>query len=90
MKLLTDLINQNFVAAYTPLGTTLIKLPNLSHLITIERILLLALFIVLAIPLLTVQKNLDLETKRIKIIKLSAIISVLSLIIRIYKLLSKT
>lgn len=91
MKFLNFGMNQIFAVAYTPhsgnqlQSTELVKLP---YLVSIEKVLLILLFVILIKPLLKTQKDPQLEKQRIDILKLSTILGGLALIVHFYRLVS--
>ncbi len=90
MRLLFYLINQASAVGYisAPLAPAQVELPSFAQLITVERILLLALFIFLSVPLLKQRKDPAVEKERVKIIKLSALVGALAIFIRFYRVLA--
>lgn len=91
MSFLTLIIYQIFAVSYVPHSlnqVSPIELPHLPHLISIERFLLLSLFIFLVRPLLREQKDPIMEKQRIDILKLSAFAGGLALVLHFYRVVS--
>lgn len=80
--------NQAYAVNYIPNTMEKIDLPKWAHLITIERILFIFLFVILIRPLLKEQTDPELEKSRINLLRLSAIAGILAIVIRIYRYLS--
>ena len=91
MNLLTLWMNQAYALSYVPLtGPNIqhVELPSFPELVHIEGLLFFILFVLLVKPLLKQRKDDNLEKERIQILKLSAIVGALAMILRFYRLLS--
>lgn len=88
MEFLSRCLNHISAASYVPSSGPQIPdiwLPQIPHLITIERALLVLLFLFLMWPLTRAQKDAKLEKERKLIIKLSTAVGILALGIRFYR-----
>lgn len=92
MNILNLQLNQFLAAGYIsnqnvsfPPPPYLLQIPEL---ISVERILIFALFIFLSIPLLKKQEDPAEEKRRINLIKLAAIAGSLAMLIHFYRYLS--
>lgn len=92
MNFLTILINQAYAVGYfsQPLDSKPVQLPSFASLAGVERILLVALIVYLATPLMRAQKDPALEKERITKIKFAVSIGVLVAMINFYQVLSGT